>query len=202
MTTGPTDVTVTTAAGGPDGMPLALKFNEGLGPADAHGPTEDFSEGTVQYYRADTVLGLVEAERESCALACESEALKWEGDGVPDPMARLCAVAIRARGGAHAATWQPMNTAPRDCKPVLLFDGSKNGGVFVGHEATFPNRHWVTAGAFPIRPTHWSPLPAGPNVRVEAGPTARRQARAGENVPRTTGPGLVACRWASPRTRG
>ena len=40
------------------------------------------------------------------------------------------------------------------------------------------------------------------NVRVEAGPTASRQARAGENVPRTTGPGLVACRWASPRTRG
>ena len=32
MTTGPTDGTVTTAAGGPDGMPLALKLNEGLGP--------------------------------------------------------------------------------------------------------------------------------------------------------------------------
>jgi len=43
---------------------------------------------------------------------------------------------------------------------------------------------------------------ARPNVRVEAGPTARRQARTGENVQRTTGPGLVACRWASPRTRG
>ena len=33
MTTGPTDVKVTTAAGGPDGMPLALKLNEGLGAA-------------------------------------------------------------------------------------------------------------------------------------------------------------------------
>ena len=41
-----------------------------------------------------------------------------------------------------------------------------------------------------------------PNVRVEAGRTVRRQARAGENVPRTTGPGLMACRWAAPRTRG
>jgi hypothetical protein len=41
-----------------------------------------------------------------------------------------------------------------------------------------------------------------PNVRVEAGPTANRQARVGENVQRTTDPGLVACRWASPRTRG
>ena len=34
-----------------------------------------------------------------------------------------------------------------------------------------------------------------PNVRVEAGPAARRQARAGENAPCATGPGLVACRW-------
>ena len=31
MTTGPTDGKVTTAADGPDGMPLALKLNEGLG---------------------------------------------------------------------------------------------------------------------------------------------------------------------------
>jgi len=43
---------------------------------------------------------------------------------------------------------------------------------------------------------------ARPNVRVEAGPTARRQARATETVHRTCGPGLVACRWASPRTSG
>jgi len=31
MTTGPTDGKVTTPAGGPDGMPLALRLNEGLG---------------------------------------------------------------------------------------------------------------------------------------------------------------------------
>ena len=30
-----------------------------------------------------------------------------------------------------------------------------------------------------------------PNVRADAGPTAKRQARAGENVPRTARPGLV-----------
>jgi hypothetical protein len=36
-----------------------------------------------------------------------------------------------------------------------------------------------------------------PNVRVNRETTAGRQARAGENVPRTTGPGLVACRWLS-----
>ena len=36
-----------------------------------------------------------------------------------------------------------------------------------------------------------------PNVRAKRAPTAGRQARAGENVPRTTSPGLVACRWRS-----
>ena len=36
-----------------------------------------------------------------------------------------------------------------------------------------------------------------PNVRAKRGPTVGRQARAGENVPRTTSPGLVARRWGS-----
>jgi hypothetical protein len=35
------------------------------------------------------------------------------------------------------------------------------------------------------------------NVRAKRAPTAGRQARAGENVPRTARPGLVACRWRS-----
>ena len=41
-----------------------------------------------------------------------------------------------------------------------------------------------------------------PNVRANRETTAGHQARTGENVPRTARPGLVACRWASPRTRG
>ena len=36
-----------------------------------------------------------------------------------------------------------------------------------------------------------------PNVRAKRATTAGRQARDGENVPRTTSPGLVACRWRS-----
>jgi LDH2 family malate/lactate/ureidoglycolate dehydrogenase len=36
-----------------------------------------------------------------------------------------------------------------------------------------------------------------PNVRAKRAPTAGRQARAGENVPRTARPGLAACRWRS-----
>ena len=41
-----------------------------------------------------------------------------------------------------------------------------------------------------------------PNVRAKPDPTVGRQARAGENVPRTARRALVACRWASPRARG
>ncbi len=36
-----------------------------------------------------------------------------------------------------------------------------------------------------------------PNVRGKRATTAGRQARAGENVPCTASPGLVACRWRS-----
>ena len=40
-----------------------------------------------------------------------------------------------------------------------------------------------------------------PNVRAEAGPTAKRQARAVENAPAHCA-GLAFCCWASPRARG
>ena len=36
-----------------------------------------------------------------------------------------------------------------------------------------------------------------PNVRAKRATTVGRQARGGENVRITTGPGLVACRWRS-----
>jgi len=33
---------------------------------------------------------------EECAKVCEQEAATWEGDGVPEPMSRLCAMQIRS----------------------------------------------------------------------------------------------------------
>ena len=44
---------------------------------------------------------------------------------------------------------------------------------------------------------HCTALVVMPNVRAKREPTVGRQARAGENVPRTARPGLVACRWRS-----
>ena len=56
--------------------------------------------------------------------------------------------------------------------------------------------------AVPTRAMTWSDvlrqaLLATPNVRAKRATTAGRQARTGENVPRTARPGLVACRWRS-----
>lgn len=53
-------------------------------------------EQMTRYHFADLVAA---AEREACAKVCEDEAEKWEGDDGPiSTEARLCALAIRARG--------------------------------------------------------------------------------------------------------
>ena len=63
---------------------------------------------------------------------------------------------------------------------------------------------WMRAAAMPRRGCLFAAVSAAgsvflclPNVRAKRSPTAGRQARAGENVPRTARPGLVACRWRS-----
>ena len=63
-----------------------------------------------------------------------------------------------------------------------------------GSDATRRQRNWVeTANPYASH----DPVFAKPNVRAKRATTAGRQARAGENVPRTASPGLVACRWRS-----
>ena len=49
----------------------------------------------------------------------------------------------------------------------------------------------------PEMPAVCDPKSPRPNVRAKRATAAGRQARAGENVPRTARPGLVACRWRS-----
>ena len=76
MTTGPTDGKVTTAAGGPDGMPLAHGLSEGLGPllpardgqARVMTLTSDDSDNFQgHWYSPQAVAERVAAERERCA---------------------------------------------------------------------------------------------------------------------------------------
>ena len=52
--------------------------------------------------------------------------------------------------------WQPIETAPKDGTPILVFD---EGAICI---ATFADDYWWDNGAMTIPPTHWMPLPDPP----------------------------------------
>jgi hypothetical protein len=85
-------------------------------------------------------------------------------------------------------------TAKRCC-PVLI-DRRGRIRVLVGAFAA-PTRSRAFVFVLLEMPGRSRCTIAMPNVRAKRAPTAGRQARAGENVHRTTGPGLVAYRWCS-----
>jgi hypothetical protein len=64
-------------------------------------------------------------------------------------------------------------------------------------EESFLRCHHQLAAAVEIEVSLVHDRSMTPNVRAKRAPTAGRQARAGENVHRATGRGLVACRWRS-----
>lgn len=64
-----------------------------------------YSDGTPDSWDDEAIICFAHlvaaAEREACASLCDTEAEKWEGDDGPIcAEARMCAVAIRARGDA------------------------------------------------------------------------------------------------------
>ena len=145
MTPGPTEGKCANPAGGPGGMPLALKLNEGLG-HNAQNLTGD----AAWLWTHCRALGMVrksdsELLRDDVALfvsdlhsaLCELVALKGLRDGLPPP-----------------GTWARVDAAP------------------------------VHSDCLRREPLAWAAARAalGPNVRAEAGPTAKRQARAVENA--------------------
>ena len=146
MTTGPTDVKVTTAAGGPDGMPLALKFNEGLGHTPRH-PT------------------LVECHDAGAYLMGKG----YSEGGLPN------AAEERARFEAYMRG---------HCWDVGKFDVATNSYDTVHVRCLYGV--WRDRGSLPAlgeETTSQGRLLVRPNVRAEAGPTAKRQARVVENAP-------------------
>ena len=62
------------------------------------GATRRIATSSPNTYRA--FCAGVMLEREACAKACEAEGEKWEGDGIPEPMSRICAYVIRTRSNA------------------------------------------------------------------------------------------------------
>jgi hypothetical protein len=66
---------------------------------------------------------------------------------------------------AHA--WQPIETAPKDGTPVLLFGkftslSGAEGGYIGQWFQGYSDRGWWVVSALPFFPTHWMPLPEPP----------------------------------------
>lgn len=72
-------------------------------------------------------------------------------------------VALRAAlaecGAVIEQGWQPLDTAPRDRSPVQIAH-EYDDGVSIG--AFYNNGWWKILGGDFVKPTHWRPLPAGP----------------------------------------
>lgn len=62
--------------------------------------------------------------------------------------------------------WQPIETAPKDGRPILLFGGYSGGGINIGawggsRPASWRDGHSM-GRQFPRPCTHWMPLPEPP----------------------------------------
>lgn len=56
--------------------------------------------------------------------------------------------------------WQPISTAPKDGKPILLYCGPKSRyKIFVGVWNAKWSEWQSAPGAWPGRPVRWMPLP-------------------------------------------
>ena len=74
-------------------------------------------------------------------------------------------------------TWQPIETAPRDETPVLLFYAPSetygrpaSGGIIEGWYFSSPKQiddGWETIVGSIGEPTHWMPLPEPPKIGEE-----------------------------------
>lgn len=57
--------------------------------------------------------------------------------------------------------WHPIETAPRDGKPFLAYDGRAVAEVYWAKPwAEFV--YTLSGGTYGTRPTHWMPLPEAP----------------------------------------
>ena len=107
-------------------------------------------------------------------------------------------------------------TTPASAGLATMVQVDAFGGVVL--PSTWPEPGWMQTSTPLLYMAHPTGEPAGrigccaetaafsepvvsalvrPNVRAKRATTAGRQARATENVHRTCGPGLVACRWRS-----
>jgi hypothetical protein len=67
---------------------------------------------------------------------------------------------LNAALNAELASWQPIDTAPRDRRNVIIAGCYGNGISYVEEGWWNPSGHWNSRKLDP--PTHWMPLPAAP----------------------------------------
>lgn len=80
---------------------------------------------------------------------------------------------LAARGWAVEQDWQPIETAPKDGRNVILamlneewvcegyYEEDEDRGWFMA------NTHWTDAADGQVYPSHWRPLPAAPAARPD-----------------------------------
>lgn len=64
---------------------------------------------------------------------------------------------------APASVWKPIESAPKDGTPILLFEREELE-AFVGYWAT--DRFLPLASSWETMPTHWMPLPLPPKAEI------------------------------------
>jgi hypothetical protein len=64
--------------------------------------------------------------------------------------------------------WQPIATAPKDGKPILVWAPDDDFSSFTGIDLVWFDREWLygQADSYPGRPTHWMPVPADPTQQI------------------------------------
>lgn len=69
------------------------------------------------------------------------------------------------RGAPEPSGWQPIEAAPKDARDGILlwvpYIYQGKGGTKIG---VFIYGTWHDDVGIPVRPSHWMPLPAGPQV--------------------------------------
>jgi hypothetical protein len=71
--------------------------------------------------------------------------------------------ATEMAAGGSAATWQPIETAPKDGSRVVIFRANWRETVSVGHWSVTAKEWYVVNGGYPWHaPTHWAPIPPLP----------------------------------------
>ena len=114
----------------------------------------------------------------------------WENHISPAKAVIARYAALASTAGAGAGDWLPIETAPKEFQPILLYlDRGKHGDIHrapvvgVWNHAVDAWVHWNDVGwSTDAKPTHWMPLPAPPGQSPAVPASPRSGAGEGEEA--------------------